>query len=125
MGQYQPSHELRESILSRIATEEHQRARRYLLASFTAATVSVAGIVFAGTYVVRAIYEARFYQYVSLLFSDTDIVLSYWREFMLSLAEALPFFAITLVLVAVATLMLSIRMLTSTSRRDLSLSFSS
>lgn len=124
MDQLQPPSELRKNILLQIVREEHHRAKNYVLASVATASVSVMGVIFSINYVAQAISASSFYQYLSLLFSDPDVVLSYWKEFVLSLVESLPFFAITLVLVAVVVLMLSVRVFTSNSQRVPSLSFS-
>jgi len=123
MEQFQPSTQLRKNILLQIVKEEHHRAKNYVLASLGAASASVIGVVFSIKYVAQAISESSFYQYFSLLFSDPDIVVSYWREFTLSLVESLPFFAITLVLVAIVVLMTSIRIFINNSRREPSFSF--
>lgn len=123
MDQFHPSKELRKNILLQIVKEEGRRAKNYLLASFATAAASIVGFIFAAQYVTQAISQTSFYRYFSLLFSDSDIVLSYWRQFTLSLVESLPFFAVTLVLVAIVVLMVSIRVFTNNARRSLSFSF--
>lgn len=125
MDQFQPSKDLQKNIILQIRKEEYRRAKNYLIASFATVVVSVVGVVFSIRYVLQGISEASFYRYMSLLFSDPDIVLSYWRQFMLSLVESLPFFAITLVLVATVAFMISIRAFAQSmnSRQGLSISF--
>jgi len=124
MDHFEPSKELRQGILRTIAREELQRAKNYLLISLATASVSIVGTVFAIIYAAQSLYQSSFYQYSSLLFSDADIVLSYWREFALTLAESLPFLAITLVLVAIVTFMVSLRLFTNNVQPYRKLSFS-
>lgn len=123
MDQFKPSKELRKNILLQVVKEEGRRAKNYLLVSLITSTASIVGVVFAAQYVVQAIFQTSFYRYFSLLFSDSDIVLSYWRQFTLSLVESLPFFAVTLVLVAIVVLMVSIRVFANNTRRSFSFSF--
>jgi uncharacterized membrane protein YciS (DUF1049 family) len=123
MERFEPSKDLRKNILFQIVKEEHRRAKNYLLASCATATASIVGVIFSARYVMQAVSQSSFYRYVSLLFSDSDIVLSHWREFAFSLVESLPFFAVTLVLVAIVVLMVSIRVFTNNTRRSSGFSF--
>lgn len=124
MERLEPSKNLRKNILLTIVKEERQRAKKYLAVSFAVASASAVGLVFSIQYIAQAISQSSFYQYLSLLFSDSDIVLSYWKSFAMSLVESMPFFAVTLVLFAVVALMMSIRVLIKNSGRNFSPSFS-
>jgi hypothetical protein len=42
--------------------------------------------------------QSGFYQYLSLFFSDSQTAIAYYKQFMLSLVEALPVFSLMLVL---------------------------
>lgn len=123
MDQFKPSKELRENILFQIVKEEGRRAKNYLLVSFITTTASIVGVIFSAQYVMQAVYQSSFYRYLSLLISDSDIVLSYWQQFTLSLVESMPFFAVTLALVAIVILMVSIRVFTNNARRSFNFSF--
>lgn len=79
--------------------------------ALSTATASSLGAVFAYTYMIQGFYQTSFYSYFSLLFSDPDIALSYWKELSFSLVEALPLLGITLSLVTVVTLLTSLRVL--------------
>lgn len=109
MDRYEPSQELRNRILKTITTEERHRARKYLAVSFAIAGASAAGMIASSIYAARAIYQSGFYQYLSLAFSDPDVVLTYWREFTLSVVESAPLLGITLVLTAAVALLASVR----------------
>jgi hypothetical protein len=54
-------------------------------------------------YTAQQFYASGFYDYLSLILSDHSLVLTYWREFGLSLLESLPSVALLLFLpIAVA-----------------------
>ena len=103
---------------------ERRRAIVFLFVSAQTALVSVAGIVFSAWYAMQGLRESSFYAYFSLVLSDPDIVLAYWKEFVLSLADTIPFMEITVVFVAVAVFLVSVRILAQNMRFGLSPSFS-
>jgi len=63
---------------------------------------SLVGAVFASINMVRAISQSGFGQYVSLVFSDGGVVMSYWKEFLFSLMESMPIMGVVLCLGAIA-----------------------
>lgn len=65
---------------------------------------SFVGIMASGIYVKDILLTSGSYEYLSLLFSDAEI-LSYWKELSLSLAESLPIFGLA-VLCSVGALFL-------------------
>ena len=109
MGQEDTPRNLRKNVLSGIRTYEYQRARKFLIASACTGALSLAGVVGSLWYLVVTIPQTSFYYYLSLVFTDTDLVLPYWKEFALSLAETAPLFGIALVLVGVVVFLLSLR----------------
>ena len=100
---------LRERVLAGVKQEERRRARVYLAVSGFATLLSLTGIVLAGFYTVQGLYQSSFYEYLSLALSDTDVVLTYWKEFTLSLVESAPFLGITASLIACGALFASVR----------------
>lgn len=119
IGQFELPTELRGKILMRIGQEERHRAKIFLAASATTISLSVVGIIFSVQYMMEGFYQSSFYTYFSLLLSDPDIVLTYWQEFTLSLAESLPLLGITVSLITVTILLLSIRVLANNLRQGL------
>jgi hypothetical protein len=111
MGTLEPSKELRDKILTSIRHEEVRRARIYVFTALAAIATSSVGAIFAIRYMFQGFYQSSFYSYLSLLFSDPDIAVSYWKELSLSLIETAPLVGITLSLVAIAVLFISIRIL--------------
>lgn len=114
---------LRGKIIASIRREEIRRARIYVFTALTAITASSFGAVFAFKYMLQGFYQSSFYSYFSLLFSDPDIVVSYWRELSLSLIETTPFVGITLALITLATLLTSMRVLIKNTKPHLIPSF--
>ncbi|HMP67596.1 MAG TPA: hypothetical protein PKA60_02510 [Candidatus Paceibacterota bacterium] len=115
---------LRGKILASIKHEEIRRARIYVLGALSTVVASSLGAVFAFKYMLQGFYQTSFYSYFSLLFSDPDIALSYWKELSLSLVEALPLLGITLSLVAIAVLLTSLRVFVRNAKPNLMPSFS-
>lgn len=120
----EPPQRLRHSIFTRIRQEEYHRAKVHFLASFAVLPFSIFGVVFALQYMVQEFYRSGFYNYFSLIASDTDAVLVYWREFALSLVETLPLFGITVSLAAIVLLLVMIRTSAVNFRNRRTFSFS-
>jgi hypothetical protein len=55
--------------------------------------------------------RSGFYEYFSLLFSDTGSIISYWKEFTFSIAESLPIISIISVLSLLFVCFLSLKYL--------------
>ncbi len=101
---------LYEAVMQKIGQAARRGARAKSTISGTAILVSLAG-VFAGVPVAYAEFsESNFFNYLSLLFTDSAAVLSAWKGFLLSLLESAPFFGMTLTLGVVFVLLLSIRL---------------
>ena len=123
MNKINPPNTLMKNILLGIGREERRRARLFLFVSVTAVPLSVLGIVFSIQYMLQGFYQSSFHSYFSLLLSDPDIVLTYWREFALSLADSIPFAGMTISLITIAVLLVSIRIFANNLRNGLSRSF--
>ena len=118
MDKLKPRGELREKILFSINKEEIRRAKTYFLISVTTTLVSIFGLIFSVRYMIQGFYQSSFGS-----FSDPSIVVSYWKELSISLLETLPILGITISLVAVYTLLASIRTLVKNTRGILIPSF--
>jgi hypothetical protein len=119
MGKLEPSETLRRSVLLGIRREERRRARVYLLVSGMAGSFSPVGIFFAVKYLFTVLYQSSFYGYLSLMFSDPDIVFGNFQDFAFSLAESAPLVGVTAILITVALLLLSIRVFANNLRNGL------
>lgn len=123
MDRLEPSKKLREKILFSINKEEIRRAKMYFLVSVTTGLVSIFGLIFSIRYMIQEFYQSSFVSFISLIFSDPTIMVSYWRELSMSLLETLPIFGITVSLLAVYVLLVSVRVLVKNTRGVLLPSF--
>ncbi len=105
----EPTPELYRSILTNIETARIRSARQRLVFFAGVALVSVAGLVSASQYVLQEFYRSGFYDYVSLIFSDSSSLVNSWKEFGLVLAESLPALALATALTMLFVLLGSLR----------------
>lgn len=75
----------------------------YLLIS----TLSLLGIAHSFTYILNLISESGLYQYITLIFSNTE-VLSNWKELSLSILESVPFLGLAMILGSIGVFLWSI-----------------
>ena len=75
----------------------------------TVGVLSLGWLIVAVKELAKAFTQSGFYEYLSLAFSDGGAVVSYWKEFALTLADSLPVTSIILCLVAVFMLLVSIK----------------
>lgn len=80
----------------------------FVLFSFLS-VFSLIALIPALKYFISELYESGFQQYLSLIFSDGLVLLNYWKEFSLLLAESIPLISIALVLTFLLTLLSSIK----------------
>jgi len=123
MDKLKPPKELRGKILFSINKEETRRAKVYFFVSITTTLASVFGLIFSVRYMIQSFYQSSFGSFISLIFSDPNIMVSYWKELSMSLLETLPILGITISLIAVGALLVSIRTLVKNTRGISLLSF--
>lgn len=107
---------LYEAVLVRIAALERRAARTRALLFGALSVLSLVALVPTLQYAGEQFYASGFYDYASLLFSDTSLALTYWREFALSLLESLPSLALLLLIPIVVVLLWSLTRAAQTAR---------
>ena len=107
LEQIEPSEQLRSRIMSSIRLEARRFARIRLAFFGTAAMVSLAGMIPSFQYAAREFYQSGFYEYLSLLFSDSGAVISSWKTFAFSLAETMPLAELTIFLAIALVFLIS------------------
>jgi hypothetical protein len=112
----EPAAGLYGAVMERIAYAKRRQARMRSGLFAALAIVSGAALVPAFQYTAEQFYVSGFYDYFTLVFSDRGFVLTYWRQFSLSLVESLPSLALLLLLPIVCALGYSLYRLTQTSR---------
>ena len=80
----------RENISAGVFTYQKKIERIYRSVFGLLSVGFLTGSIFAFINMVQAISQSGFGQYVSLVFSDGGVVLSYWKEFLFSLVESIP-----------------------------------
>ncbi|MFA6354440.1 MAG: hypothetical protein WCX12_02030 [Candidatus Paceibacterota bacterium] len=117
----EPPDGLLDKIILRINTERRRRTIRFRIGLFgVLAVTAVAAFIPAWQELQSEMAGSGFSQFFSLIFSDTQVVLTYWREFILSLIESMPILGITVVLGLVLVFLASVKFLV----RDFSAVFS-
>jgi hypothetical protein len=104
-----PPEGLTGAILWRIEAERRRVARFRFISMGAVAGLSATAMVPMAQYTMAEFYQSGFYQYSSLLLSDGGSILTYWREFTITLAESAPLLGITLSLALVFVLVGSLQ----------------
>lgn len=86
---------LKKAILERIRMEEKRAAQRVVAISAPFILASIGGVVWAVQSAITSLSQTGFAEYVSLMFSDTSVIVTVWQPLMLSIIESLPYFALT------------------------------
>ena len=102
---------LSSSIIAKIRKEQQRNARLQLAISAPLAFISGVAVVFTFQYLTQELSRSGLGDYFSVLFSDGGAVLTYWREFALSLLEQIPILSMILFLSATLALLGSMRSL--------------
>ena len=102
----EPSKHLKEVVLRRIGKERQKQILRKKLFYFSGFAFSTAGLFAAVGFFGRNIIVSDFWSIVSLAFTDMQIVVGFWKEFVLSLAETFPFEALAAILMPVFLLLI-------------------
>ena len=112
----EPKSGLYRAILERVALAKRRSARLHAGLFGALAIISGVALVPAMQYAAQQFYASGFYDYLTLISSDNNFVLTYWREFSLSLVESLPSLALLLVLPITFVLVYSLRRVVQTGR---------
>lgn len=107
LEQFEPSEKLFNDTLARIDFEKRRSVGFRLMFLGVATTASLAVMILSFQYVAREFYQSGFYQYFSLIFSDGAVIMTSWKEFVLSLAETAPIMKIIIFLSAVFAFLVS------------------
>jgi hypothetical protein len=71
--------------------------------------LSLGGFVFIAVSLKKQFSSSGFFEYVSLIFSDSGLIALYWKEYLLSLADSLPIASLGSLLFLLGGALISIR----------------
>ncbi len=119
----EPPKGLKSQILSSISREERTRAKKYLVLATLVIPVSVFFVVLSIRYMISGFFESSFHSYFSLVFSDPDIVLVYWKEFIQSLVESVSIMSIIASLFTITVFLILVRTFLHNQRNSFTLKY--
>lgn len=117
IGQSESFDLLQLRIISRINHEQVKRANIKVFTAWVTGGASLVALFPVFLNMFGRLQDSGFLNYLALFFTDTSVVATYWKEFSLSLVEAVPFFELTLVLFLVMSLFVSLKFALKDFRR--------
>jgi hypothetical protein len=110
-AKYEPESDLEQVVWSTIIARDKRTTRFKLWTYGFVGLASFAGLIPAFKILFTDLAHSGFYEYFSLIFSDTGSILSYWKELIFSLTESLPVVSIIFTLSLLFICFLSLRYL--------------
>ena len=110
-ARYEPEPDLEQAVWSTIIARDKRTTRFKLWTYGFVGFASFAGLIPAFKILFTDLAHSGFYEYFSLIFSDTGSILSYWKELIFSLTESLPVVSIIFTLSLLFICFLSLRYL--------------
>lgn len=107
----EPPKDLFGKIMSRIRKEQRTSIRRRIIIFSIGLLGSLAAFIPVFQSARNAFAEFGFIQFFSLLFSDSEIIITYWRSFVLTLLESLPVMSIVALLAIILIFLESLKLL--------------
>jgi hypothetical protein len=98
---------LERAVWARLTKEQKRRAKIHLAAFAILDSFALVGLVSSIIYLSNVFSQSGFGQYLSLILSDSNLLVSYWQELTLSLAESLPVLGFIAFLAVIAVLIWS------------------
>ena len=108
---YEPEANLSGNIWRKIIARDNLTVRFKLWAFGFAGLASLGGLIPVFKILFADFVRSGFFEYFSLIFSDTGSILSSWKEFVSSLMESLPVVSVVLTLSLLFICFLSLRYL--------------
>ena len=108
----EPPADLFHKIITRIK-EEHRlmSIRRRIFVFSSLSIISIIALIPAFGWVQKSFTESGFFQFLSLIFTDTSVVLAYWKSFTLALIESLPIITLSVFLTVLSVFLSSLKSL--------------
>jgi hypothetical protein len=99
-------------IMARIK-EEHRlmSIRRRIFVFSSLSIISIVALIPTFNWTHQSFSQSGFFQFFSLIFTDTSVVLAYWKSFVLALTESFPIINTAVFLVVFAIFLSSLKSL--------------
>lgn len=107
---------LSKTVIQRIRREEKLLARKKFAVFGTLTAFSFFAIIAEALRFWQSVGESGFVRYLSLFLSDGTIIMGYWKEMAMSLAESLPVVCTAILLSAIALFIWSVSKTAKNSR---------
>jgi len=111
MEEITPSPELFLKIMKRLRNEERVLAIKKVVLFSIIFSSSAAGLFSVSKAMITELQTSGLVSFVSLLFSDFDVIKTYWQSFSLAILEAVPAMSIALCLVILLVILQSIKII--------------
>jgi len=109
IGELKSSDLLSSKILLRINQEEIKRFKLRIFITRAVGSLSFVAFFPILINLISQLQNSGFWNYLSLLFTDTGTVALYWKQFSMSLIEATPMFPLTMILLSLLGLFVSFK----------------
>ncbi len=110
-AKYEENFNLGKNIWLTLIKREKRNTQIKLWSFASMGFVSIIGLIPAIKILLTDLSQSGFYEYLSLAFSDSGLILSIWREFIFSLAESLPILSVIFTLSLIFIFFLSLKYL--------------
>lgn len=113
---YIPESRLSDDIWSVIESKNNNIAKWKNFGYISLSIVSLSGSVFSIKSLIGEFIKLGFFDYLSLAFSDSGVIATYWKEYVLTLANALPVMSLILSFFLLFVLFVSVQRMSFQSK---------
>lgn len=117
----EPKTKLKSTIINRIRKEETKRALYRAVSRSFVSLASIFTLVFYTINIFKDAQTSGLSEYLSLIISDSGLVISYWQTYAMSVVESLPIIPITITMASVWIFVWSVSSLISVLKNTKSL----
>jgi len=111
IGYISPTTDLRSRILLNVAEASSKRRFWHVLVGSVMSVASLVAVAPLFVYTIGEFYRSGFVSFISLIFTDSGVVMSNFNEYALSVMDSVPFWAITITLTSILLFLISARYL--------------
>jgi hypothetical protein len=109
MPTHNPPHKLLDTILQRVNELERRRARRQLAVGVASIASSFVGMWYGTIHAIAELQSSSFSQYMTVFFSDIDVIGSFWKESLFAVTESFPAISVLILLSMIFIFLNSLR----------------